>query len=153
MPSPLAQLVRRLILALGLGAVVGIIAYLLRKRLTYEAEVENLHAAHVAHPAPADSLASSGGPTTSDAKPVVQLKRKGRRQFACFVSHAKQDASMEARFLQTELQKALGKKCFLDSDDLRDLSKLQQHVRDSDCIVLVQSTNVLSRPVHSAPST
>ena len=57
---------------------------------------------------------------------------------------------MEARFLQTELQKALGKKIFLDSDDLRDLSKLQQHVRDSDCIVLVQSTNVLSRPVHSA---
>ena len=85
---------------------------------------------------------------------------------------------MEARFLQTELEVLLGRKCFLDSDDLRDLRLLQQvpqpaacvtrsespvsnvnstrnqrerpflfqSVRESDCLVLLQSKSVLSRP-------
>ena len=34
----------------------------------------------------------------------------------------------------------------LDSDDLRDLSDLEQHVRDSDVLILVQSQSVLTRP-------
>ena len=53
---------------------------------------------------------------------------------------------MEARFLQTELEALLGRKCFLDSDDLRDLRLLQQAVRESDCLILVQSKSVLFRP-------
>ncbi|EOD13874.1 hypothetical protein EMIHUDRAFT_451930 [Emiliania huxleyi CCMP1516] len=56
------------------------------------------------------------------------------------------EAAMEARFLQTELEALLGRKCFLDSDDLRDLRLLQQAVRESDCLILVQSKSVLFRP-------
>ena len=66
--------------------------------------------------------------------------------FAALVSHCKADAAMEARFLQQELEDKLGRAVFLDSDDLRDLTKLQQHVRDSATLVLVQSTTVLERP-------
>ena len=46
----------------------------------------------------------------------------------------KAETSMESRFIQTELESKLGRKCFLDSDDLRDLSDLTQHVRDSDVL-------------------
>ena len=53
---------------------------------------------------------------------------------------------MEARFLQSELERALGKRCFLDSDDLRDLSQLCRHVRQSEVLVLIQSKSVLTRP-------
>ena len=35
----------------------------------------------------------------------------------------------------------------LDSDDLLDLSKLQDHVRESKCLLLLQTCNVLTRPV------
>ena len=63
-----------------------------------------------------------------------------------FISHAKSEASMEARFVQRDLNKILGKQCFLDSDDLRDLTKLRDHVVNSDALVLVQSKGVLARP-------
>lgn len=66
--------------------------------------------------------------------------------YAAFVSHCKLDAAMEARYLQGELEAALGRNVFLDSDDLRDLTKLQQHVRDSEVLILVQSPTVLERP-------
>lgn len=35
---------------------------------------------------------------------------------------------------------------FLDSDDLRDLTKLVQHVKDSRCIILLQTRKVMTRP-------
>ena len=66
--------------------------------------------------------------------------------FAAFISHAKAEASMEARFLQTELEGLFQKRVFLDSDDLRDLRKLQDHVRECDVFLLVQSASVLTRP-------
>lgn len=66
--------------------------------------------------------------------------------FAAFISHVKAEASMEARFLQTELEGLFGKRVFLDSDDLRDLRKLQDHVRECDVFLLVQSASVLTRP-------
>ena len=81
---------------------------------------------------------------------VTQSERKGsassphsshspqpEKKFAAFVSHMKAEASMEARFLQGELETALGqhsKKIFLDSDDLRTLSDLTTHVRESDVV-------------------
>ena len=68
------------------------------------------------------------------------------KQYAVFISHAKSEASMEARFVQRDLNKILGKQCFLDSDDLRDLTKLTQYVVNSDALVLVQSKGVLARP-------
>ena len=41
---------------------------------------------------------------------------------------------------------AFGQRIFLDSDDLRTLSDLTTHVRESDVLVLVQSKSVLTRP-------
>ena len=54
---------------------------------------------------------------------------------------------MEARFVQSWLEKRLrGASIFLDSDSLKDLNQLGQHVRDSAVLVLIQSKMVLSRP-------
>ena len=64
----------------------------------------------------------------------------------CFLSHCKAEGAMEARFLQTELEAKLKKKVFLDSDDLRDLSQLMDHVRESKTLLLLQTRCVLERP-------
>ena len=53
---------------------------------------------------------------------------------------------MEARFIQEKLESTLERLVFLDSDDLKDLTHLTQHVRDADALVLVQTKSVLSRP-------
>ena len=68
------------------------------------------------------------------------------KPFAAFVSHVKAEASMEARFMQTEIEGALGRRAFLDSDDLRDLGSLVNHVKDSDVLVLLQTKSILTRP-------
>ena len=56
----------------------------------------------------------------------------------------------QARFLKEELQTRLdcrhGRNVFLDKDNLRNLRSLEQHVRDSDVLVVVQSANFLTRP-------
>ena len=52
---------------------------------------------------------------------------------------------MEARWLQEHLETSLDGLVFLDSDDLRDLTQLTQHVRDSSVLVLIQSKGVLTR--------
>ena len=75
------------------------------------------------------------------------LKRpEARERFACFLSHYKIQCASEARLLQAELEASLGRRCFLDSDDLKDLRQLADHVRSSDVLVLIQSSEVLSRP-------
>ena len=58
---------------------------------------------------------------------------------------------MSARFIKSELEKLLGTEgspanIFLDSDDLRDLRGLLDHVRNSDVLILIQSEKVLQRP-------
>ena len=78
--------------------------------------------------------------------PTVAASPAGQRKFGAFVSHMKAEASMEARFLKGALEEQLGKRVFLDSDDLRDLGDLLDHVRDSEAVVLVQSQSVLTRP-------
>ena len=81
------------------------------------------------------------------ASHVSSHQKPTKRRFAAFLSHCKADAAMEARYLQGELERGLpGRSVFLDSDNLRDLTQLQQHVRDSDCLLLLQSSNVLTRP-------
>lgn len=80
------------------------------------------------------------------APPAASGPGASRFKFAAFVSHAKAEAAMEARFVQSWLEEQLGQSVFIDSDDLRDLGQLKQHVRDSACIVLIQSKNVLTRP-------
>ena len=68
------------------------------------------------------------------------------KRFACFLSHYKVEAASEARWLCQTLEPLLGKRCFLDSDDLLDLSRLRDHVRESACILLLQTRAVLTRP-------
>lgn len=65
--------------------------------------------------------------------------------FAAFLSHYKIEAATEARWLQENLA-LLGRRCFLDSDDLKNLTKLKDHVRSSDCVLLLQTKSVLTRP-------
>ena len=48
--------------------------------------------------------------------------------------------------LAEKLTSLLGKEVFLDSDDLRDLRGLLGHVRNSDALVILQSSEVLQRP-------
>lgn len=67
-------------------------------------------------------------------------------RYAAFISHAKADAALAARFLQTQLEAELKEPVFLDSDDLRDLRQLQEHVRQSDVVIMLQSAHFLSRP-------
>ena len=88
-------------------------------------------------------------PSLTRAKSVLRESRRKSdepTEYAAFVSHMKAEASMEARFVQGELETAFGQRIFLDSDDLRTLSDLTTHVRESDVLVLVQSKSVLTRP-------
>jgi len=73
-------------------------------------------------------------------------RRASGKRWSVFISHYKAEAAMEARWLQGELQERLGGKAFLDSDDLRDLRELQESVRDSEVLVVLQSASVLRRP-------
>lgn len=81
------------------------------------------------------SINFDGGPLASHAG-----------EWAAFISHCKDDAAMDARWLQEKLEAHFVRRCFLDSDDLRDLTKIRRHVADADVLLLVQSANVLSRP-------
>ena len=71
-----------------------------------------------------------------------------KKRYIAFLSHFKSECAMEARFLNDALGRALGgeDKLFLDSDNLKDLRKLLDEVRDSDCLLLIQSSGLLSRP-------
>ena len=117
---------------LGAGVGVGVLVLVLRRR-------------------------SSGGPkgrptlgrsaTSMLARRPSQPSAGGEaRQYRAFVSHMKAEAAMEARFVQSEIETISGRCCFLDSDDLKDLSQLTKHVRDSEVLVLVQTKSVLTRP-------
>ena len=117
---------------LGAGVGVGILVYVLTRR-------------------------SSGGPkgrptlgrsaTSMLARRPSQPSAGGEaRQYRAFVSHMKAEAAMEARFVQSEIETISGRCCFLDSDDLKDLSQLTKHVRDSEVLVLVQTKSVRTRP-------
>ena len=118
------------------------------RRLTYKEEPEAVEDAEAAlKPASLVKSLSNIASTVKDAVSVRRPSVEGEpKRFGAFISHCKKEASMEARYLQMELAKRLGKPCFLDSDDLRSLDKLQHHVRESDVVVIVQSASVLSRP-------
>ena len=164
-PSRMRSLLKRLVLALGAGAAIGFIISLIQRlmppRLTHAPgnEQQPADAALTSGQEAASSTARREAASAGQEAAVATRKLKARKhsgpggmfggggnQFAAFVSHAKADASMEARYLQTELEKRTRRRVFLDSDDLRDLSQLAAHVLDSDVIIVVQSANVLSRP-------
>ena len=149
LPPSLRRLLRRLAAAAGIAAVIALVVRLLQ-------HLKPLLKA----PQPADGAQTPDIKKAEDGKrPLkrgnsIRLSREqasekalaGSKPYAAFVSHMKIETSMESRFIQTELEAALGRPCFLDSDDLRDLSDLEKHVRDSDVLVLVQSQSVLTRP-------
>ena len=88
-------------------------------------------------------LLLSRKPTTEPSKLAAQRQGRG---FCCFLSHYKVEAATEARWLQEALEAHLeGERAFLDSDDLLDLSRLKDHVRESKCLLLLQTRSVLSR--------
>jgi hypothetical protein len=73
-------------------------------------------------------------------QPTVQTtEHEDTSGFAAFLSHYKTEAATEARWLKAELEAVLGKRCFLDSDDLSDLSRLKGHVRESSVLLLLQT--------------
>ena len=151
---------RRLIVAVGIGAAIAIIFRLyelLTKPRLKEMESDDPKAI-AQHPnaiarqprRPSQDLislssrsllsdkgADSHRSDESEPKPAA---------YVAFVSHVKAEAAMEARFLKTELESMFGRCVFLDSDDLRDLSRLVDHVTESSCIIVVQTESVLTRP-------
>eukprot|EP00966_Prymnesium_polylepis_P169986 3929496-Prymnesium_polylepis.1 len=109
-----------------------------------------LVADHIA--SPGSRLASpSVAPATnarSQKLASTQAKWEVKGAYAAFLSHFKREAATEARLCQYELEKLLGVpgKVFIDSDNLKDLRKLQDHVRESDVLVLLLTENFLTRP-------
>ena len=79
-------------------------------------------------------------------EPSPRPRPRDAAGFACFLSHYKVEAATEARWLQQELEAATARRCFLDSDDLKDLSRLRDHVRESACVLMVQTRSILTRP-------
>ena len=82
-------------------------------------------------------MRSTLGETSRMRPGWLEASLKPKRRFAAFISHCKGDAAMEARFLQTEIERLIGHRCFIDSDYLRNLSNLEEHVRESNVLVLV----------------
>lgn len=74
------------------------------------------------------------------------------KRFSAFLSHFKVECGTEARLLQQGLETALEQRqapcidAFIDSDNLRNLRNLLDHVRESECLILLQSQGVLTRP-------
>ena len=137
-------------IAIGAASAVGIalIAFEIKRRLSLsslEASVER-----------APSLKAAGRKALLRAKEAKQAKGSDRNikrrsipdhGYFAFVSHMKAEAAMEARFLQIELEALKEDELvFLDSDDLRDLTKLIDHVQKSRCLILVLTRKVLTRP-------
>ena len=82
-------------------------------------------------------------------KPSGQLhgeKWPLKGKFCCFISHFKREAATEARMIGQMLEAALDAPVFIDSDNLKDLNKLEGHVLESDVLVLLLTTNFLTRP-------
>ena len=71
-------------------------------------------------------------------------KARPKKTFAAALAHLQTDAA-DARYLQFELEKRLERRLFLESD-LDDVSQLPQHIQDSECVLLLQTPNVLTRP-------
>ena len=149
------RLLLRLLLLLGVGGLVALIVHVLRRRRGERSSLLDLLTgkAHAAQPEQ-EKAHVHGVSLRSHAQPVVSAtsvlkavnSQPAKKPYVAFISHMKGEAAMEARFLQTELERSLQRKVFLDSDDLRDLDQLRQHVEESEVIVLIQSKSVLSRP-------
>ena len=94
----------------------------------------------------AKAFAEKGQERQKRTSAANRMQRASREGFCAFVSHMKAEAAMEARFLQIELERETEEMVFLDSDDLRNLKSLVQHVKASRALLLLQTRKVLTRP-------
>ena len=97
----------------------------------------------------APSLVDYAARIATDSSRMARGQWATRGEFAAFLSHYKVEAATEARLIQIELERHLHLppgKIFIDSDTLKDLRRLRQHVRDSDVLVLLLTSNFLTRP-------
>lgn len=132
----------------ALAAAIGIgLALHLRRRMmqsVLESTVER----------PPSPLKRAGKKAVLAGRAIKGMKQRASQRrsvpesgYLAFVSHMKVEAAMEARFIQIELETLHPDELvFLDSDDLRDLTKLIHHVKSSRCLILVQTRKVLTRP-------
>ena len=69
------------------------------------------------------------------------------RSYACFLSHYKIEAASDARYLHDMLSQMLQSPVYLDSSKLTDLRTLfTEGVNQSDCVLLLATSSVLTRP-------
>ena len=76
-------------------------------------------------------------------------QKSNKKEFQYFICHHKQGAGAMARLLKIRLISTAGvkRKVFIDSDDLKDLTKLQDCVaNDTESLVVLHSAGVLYRP-------
>ena len=99
---------------------------------------------------PQPSRAASGGRSARVIQQLAEGQREQGKRYSSFLSHFKREAGTEARLVQMQLKGILGsddnKEVFLDSDNLHDLRLLLDHVKDTEVLVLLQTTSVLTRP-------
>ena len=118
---------RRRLLALLLVVVASILAWLRRKRLCTKASVMTVEEAanvEVQHLAPVETGAAEEPSTAHLVRSTTVKSRPAEADedsFAAFLSHYKIEAATEARWLQENLEAMLGRRCFLDSGDCREV--------------------------------
>ena len=145
-------------LAIGAGCAAGVVViFVLYKKLTrtaLDAAVEGasplkkagkkaMLANRAAKQFAAAGKVEEGRKRDTNASRMSRASTDG---FHSFVSHMKAEAAMEARFLQLELERLTDEMVFLDSDDLRNLKLLVDHVKASRALLLLQTRKVLTRP-------
>ena len=102
---------------------------------------------------PADSV----GPQLPGGTHHLWVVGEGRT-FACFLSHTKEEAGADARYLRDLLERMLGCRVYLDSAELTDLRTLfTEGVQRSEVLVLLgtqarSSARRLRRPLGSPPA-
>ena len=68
-------------------------------------------------------------------------------RYAFFISYFREEAGCTARVLQAALEENLGRRVFLDSTNADDIDEiLTRGVARSDCLLLLQTKSVLTRP-------
>ena len=88
-------------------------------------------------------------PTTTAVSgdlPEDSWKLAPGKSTCCFLSHFKQEAASDARYLKDALESMVGAPVWLDSDNIIDLSNILTNVSESEVLLFLQTTNILSRP-------
>mmetsp|Transcript_43695 Transcript_43695/g.106826 ORF Transcript_43695/g.106826 Transcript_43695/m.106826 type:complete len:375 (+) Transcript_43695:139-1263(+) len=95
-----------------------------------------------------EALERNGEDVEAAAGWLLDSQSTRRHEYFAFLSHYKQEAAMDARYLKEKMEQEVGggETMFLDSDNLKDLRVLIANVKKSKTLVLIQTQKVLSRP-------